>query len=126
MSDAKIQSRKFQITINNPHDCGMTHDVILDRAALFHPAYFCMADEIGEQGTYHTHVFLFSHSPTLAEERMTMLIVTHEIDFAAQVADHIIFMADGVIVERGKARELVEHPQNERTKAFLAGLRDQF
>ena len=52
---------------------------------------------------------------TLAEERMTMLIVTHEIDFAAQVADHIIFMADGVIVERGKARELVEHPQNERT-----------
>lgn len=63
---------------------------------------------------------------TLAEERMTMLIVTHEIDFAAQVADHIIFMADGVIVERGKARELVEHPQNERTKAFLAGLRDQF
>ena len=63
---------------------------------------------------------------TLAEERMTMLIVTHEIDFAAQVADHIIFMADGVIVERGKARELVEHPQNEPTKAFLAGLRDQF
>ena len=63
MSDAKIQSRKFQLTINNPQDCGMTHDVILDRAALFHPAYFCMADEIGEQGTYHTHAFLFSHSP---------------------------------------------------------------
>ena len=63
MSEGKIQSRKFQLTINNPQDCGMTHDVILDRAALFHPAYFCMADEIGEQGTYHTHVFLFSHSP---------------------------------------------------------------
>ena len=63
MSEGKIQSRKYQLTINNPQDCGMTHDVILDRAALFHPAYFCMADEIGEQGTYHTHVFLFSHSP---------------------------------------------------------------
>ena len=63
MSDVKIQSRKYQLTINNPHDCGMTHDELLDRASLFHPNYFCMADEIGEKGTYHTHLFMFSHSP---------------------------------------------------------------
>ncbi len=60
---------------------------------------------------------------SLAEERMTMVIVTHEMEFAAQVADRIVFMADGVIVEEGRARELIDNPQKERTKAFLAGIR---
>lgn len=59
---------------------------------------------------------------SLADEKMTMVIVTHEIDFAAAVADRIIFMADGYIVEEGPARELVAKPKNERTRAFLAGL----
>ena len=59
---------------------------------------------------------------SLADEKMTMVIVTHEIDFAAAVADRIIFMADGYIVEEGPARELVANPKNERTRAFLAGL----
>ena len=58
----------------------------------------------------------------LADEKMTMVIVTHEIDFAAAVADRIIFMADGYIVEEGPAKELVANPKNERTRAFLAGL----
>ena len=57
---------------------------------------------------------------SLADEKMTMVIVTHEIDFAAAVADRIIFMADGYIVEEGPAAQLVDHPQNERTKEFLA------
>ena len=59
---------------------------------------------------------------SLADEKMTMVIVTHEIDFAAAVADRIIFMADGYIVEEGPAKELVANPKNERTRAFLAGL----
>jgi len=58
----------------------------------------------------------------LAEHRMTMVIVTHEIGFAANVADRIVFMADGVIVEDGSAKELVANPKNERTRAFLAGM----
>lgn len=58
----------------------------------------------------------------LAEEHMTMVIVTHEIGFAANVADRIVFMADGVIVEEGAAAELVAHPKQERTRAFLAGM----
>ncbi len=58
----------------------------------------------------------------LAAEHMTMVIVTHEIDFARKVADRIIFMADGLIVEEGDAETLVSHPRNERTKAFLANL----
>lgn len=56
----------------------------------------------------------------LAEEHMTMLIVTHEMRFAAEVADHVIFMADGVIVEEGPPRQLLHNPTQERTQRFLA------
>ena len=57
------QSRRWSLTINNPKDCGLDHDTIIERLHLFHPRYFCLADEIGESGTYHTHIYLFSHSP---------------------------------------------------------------
>ena len=63
MSETNYQSRKFLLTINNPADSGMTHDVIIDRAQMFNPDYFCMADEIGASGTYHTHVYLYSSAP---------------------------------------------------------------
>jgi polar amino acid transport system ATP-binding protein len=56
----------------------------------------------------------------LAEEHMTMLIVTHEMRFAAEVADHVVFMADGVIVEQGPPGQLFQNPAEERTKRFLA------
>lgn len=59
----------------------------------------------------------------LAAKHMTMVIVTHEIEFAKNVADRIIFMADGFIVEEGNAREVIDNPQNERTKAFLSGFK---
>lgn len=55
----------------------------------------------------------------LAAENMTMVIVTHEIEFARSVADRIIFMADGVIVEAGKPEDVIDNPSNERTRAFL-------
>ena len=57
------QSRKYQLTINNPQDCDMSHDRIMERLNLFRPAYFCMADEVSSTGTYHTHVYIVSHSP---------------------------------------------------------------
>ena len=56
----------------------------------------------------------------LAEEHMTMLIVTHEMRFAAEVADHVVFMADGVIVEQGPPDKLFQNPVEERTQRFLA------
>lgn len=59
----------------------------------------------------------------LAEKKMTMVIVTHEIEFAKYVADRIIFMADGYIVEEGSAEDVIDNPQNERTKAFISGFR---
>ena len=55
----------------------------------------------------------------LAEEHMTMVIVTHEMKFARDVADHLIFMDGGVIVEQGPASEVIDNPQHERTRAFL-------
>ncbi len=57
----------------------------------------------------------------LAGKHMTMIIVTHEIEFAKNVADRIIFMADGYIIEEGAAADVIDNPQNERTKAFLKG-----
>jgi len=55
----------------------------------------------------------------LAEERMTMVIVTHEMQFARDVADRVYFMDNGVIVESGSPREVLEHPAEERTRQFL-------
>ena len=55
----------------------------------------------------------------LADEKMTMVIVTHEIAFARNVADRVIFMDGGVIVEEGKPQDVIDNPKSERTKAFL-------
>ena len=54
------QSRKWLLTINNPRSCDLNPEKIVDLLRLFHPAYFCMADEIATTGTYHTHIFLYS------------------------------------------------------------------
>ena len=56
----------------------------------------------------------------LAAQGMTMIVVTHEMGFARDVADRVIFMADGNIVEEGTPEEIFGNPQNERTKEFLS------
>ena len=56
---------------------------------------------------------------TLAEQKTTMIIVTHEMAFARDVADQVIFMDGGVIVEQGDPHEVIDHPKEERTKQFL-------
>ena len=63
-----------------------------------------------------SRIFIWS----LAEQHTTMVIVTHEMAFARDVADQVIFMDGGVIVEQGPAREVIDHPQQERTRQFLA------
>jgi polar amino acid transport system ATP-binding protein len=55
----------------------------------------------------------------LAKEGMTMLVVTHEMGFAREVADEVIFMDQGVIVEQGPPKQIIDNPQHERTKRFL-------
>ncbi len=61
----------------------------------------------------------------LAEEKMTMVIVTHEMAFARDVANHVIFMDNGYIVEEGAPEELFGNTQNERTKQFLQRFNDR-
>jgi polar amino acid transport system ATP-binding protein len=56
----------------------------------------------------------------LAEEGMTMIVVTHEMGFAREVANQLVFMDEGIIMERGNPREMMASPQHERTKAFLS------
>ena len=56
----------------------------------------------------------------LAEQKTTMIIVTHEMAFARDVADQVIFMDGGVIVEQGPARQVIENPREERTRQFLS------
>ena len=55
----------------------------------------------------------------LAESGMTMIVVTHEIGFAREVADRVVFMDEGVVVEVGSPAEVIDNPKNERTRAFI-------
>jgi len=55
----------------------------------------------------------------LAQTGMTMLVVTHEMQFAREVGDHLVFMDEGVIVEQGKPADVLDHPKEERTQRFL-------
>lgn len=57
---------------------------------------------------------------SLAEQKTTMVIVTHEMAFARDVADQVIFMDAGIILEQGEARQVIEHPREERTRQFLS------
>lgn len=58
----------------------------------------------------------------LADEKMTMIIVTHEMAFARSVSDKVLFMVDGHIEEEGTSEEIFEHPKSERTQAFLKSI----
>ena len=55
----------------------------------------------------------------LAQNHMTMIIVTHEMQFAREVASQVIFMADGVVVEKGTPEKIFDHPKEEATRKFL-------
>ena len=56
----------------------------------------------------------------LAREGMTMVVVTHEIGFAREVGDSLVFMDGGVVVESGPPRDVIANPRHDRTKSFLA------
>lgn len=62
----------------------------------------------------------------LAEQDTTMIIVTHEMDFARDVADRVIFMDDGVVVEQGTPEEVFDHPREERTRQFLMRYKKEY
>ena len=61
----------------------------------------------------------------VSKERITSIIVTHELEFALDVADHVIFMEDGYVVEKGRSRDVLKNPQNPRTAQFLGHFADK-
>ena len=61
----------------------------------------------------------------LAEEGMTMLVVTHEMSFARNVANRVIFMEGGYVIEDGTPEEIFEHPKEQRTREFLQGFKEK-
>ena len=60
---SRVQSRKFQLTLNNPQNHGYSLKTIQEKIASLNPQYACLADEIGAAGTYHTHIFIYRVSP---------------------------------------------------------------
>jgi polar amino acid transport system ATP-binding protein len=61
----------------------------------------------------------------LASSGMTMLVVTHEMNFAETVSDRVIIMADGKIIEQGPSKQVMRNPQSERAKRFLKAVKDR-
>ena len=61
----------------------------------------------------------------LANDGMTMIVVTHEMSFAREVADHVVFMDDGVVVEQGEPTSVIDNPQHDRTRSFLRRVRSE-
>ena len=109
MHENQIQSRKWLLTINNPQDCGMTHDEIIDRAQKFNPDYVCLADEIGASGTYHTHVYLYSSSPMrfgTVKKRFPTAHIDKANGTSQEIRDYI--RKEGKWVDTDKAETRVE------------------
>ena len=104
-----------------PHQLsgGQQQRVAIARALALHPDILCFDEPTSALDPELTGEVL-KVIRSLAEQKTTMIIVTHEMAFARDVADQIIFMDGGVIVEQGPARQVIERPREERTKQFLA------
>ena len=93
--------------------------VAIARALALHPDILCFDEPTSALDPELTGEVL-RVIRSLAEQKTTMIIVTHEMSFARDVADRIIFMDGGYIVEEGPAHDLIDHPKEERTKQFLS------
>ena len=98
---------------------GQQQRVAIARALALHPDILCF-DEPTSALDPELSGEVLRVIRELAEQRTTMIIVTHEMAFARDVADQVIFMDGGVIVEQGDAHQVIEHPREERTRQFLA------
>ena len=103
-----------------PHQLsgGQKQRVSIARAMAMHPDILCFDEPTSALDPELTGEVL-RVIKGLAMQKTTMIIVTHEMSFARDVSDEIIFMDNGLIVEKGPAREVIENPRNERTKQFL-------
>ena len=106
---------------NYPHQLsgGQQQRVAIARALALAPDILCFDEPTSALDPELTGEVL-KVIRSLAERKMTMVIVTHEMAFARDVADRVIFMDQGYIVEQGKAEEVINNPKEERTKQFLS------
>ena len=98
---------------------GQQQRVAIARALALHPDILCFDEPTSALDPELTGEVL-KVIRSLAEQRTTMIIVTHEMAFARDVADQVIFMDGGVIVEQGDPHQVIEHPREERTRQFLS------
>lgn len=106
---------------NYPHQLsgGQCQRVAIARALALTPDILCFDEPTSALDPELTGEVLHVIRQ-LADRETTMIIVTHEMAFARDVADHVIFMDDGTILEQGSPREVIEHPREERTRQFLS------
>ena len=104
-----------------PHQLsgGQQQRVAIARALALHPDILCFDEPTSALDPELTGEVL-RVIRNLADQKTTMIIVTHEMAFARDVADQLIFMDGGVIVEQGDPRQVINHPKEERTRQFLA------
>ena len=104
-----------------PHQLsgGQQQRVAIARALALHPDILCFDEPTSALDPELTGEVL-KVIRSLADQNTTMIIVTHEMAFARDVADQVIFMDGGVIVEQGPAKEVIDNPQQERTRQFLS------
>ena len=104
-----------------PHQLsgGQQQRVAIARALALHPDILCFDEPTSALDPELTGEVL-KVIRALADQETTMIIVTHEMAFARDVADQIIFMDGGLIVEQGDPHQVIDHPQEERTRQFLA------
>ena len=104
---------------------GQQQRVAIARAWAMHPEVLCFDEPTSALDPELTGEVLRVIKGLKGEDR-TMIVVTHEMDFARSVADVIIYMADGVIEEMGTPEEVFDHPKSEKTRAFLQGFHENF
>ena len=115
----KLESYPYQLS------GGQQQRVAIARALAMHPEILCFDEPTSALDPELTGEVL-RVIRGLKGDDSTMIVVTHEMDFARSVADVIIYMADGVIEEMGTPEDIFQHPRSEKTLAFLQGFHEQF
>lgn len=115
----KLSSYPYQLS------GGQQQRVAIARALAMHPEILCFDEPTSALDPELTGEVL-RVIRGLKGEDSTMIVVTHEMDFARSVADVIIYMADGIIEEIGTPEQIFEHPKSEKTRAFLQGFQESF
>ena len=98
---------------------GQQQRVAIARALMLSPEILCFDEPTSALDPELTGEVL-KVIRSLKDSERTMIIVTHEMEFARNVADHVIFISDGLIEEEGSAEDVFDHPKSEKTKAFLS------